>query len=188
MNAASYIKRHHLALFALFFALGGTSFAATNALLPRNSVGTGQVINGSLQTNDLSKTARSSLKGNRGPTGAQGAQGAQGATGAMGAQGVQGVPGQAATKSFAAVDADGTLLKSSGVTLVSHPNPGVYRLTFNTDITNCVYLATGGRDDNVLVEDYHLYTSRTATNTVNVVVFDQNNDPLDRPLYLAVIC
>ena len=191
MNAASYIKRHHLALFALFFALGGTSFAATNALLPRNSVGTGQVINGSLQTNDLSKTARSSLKGNRGPTGptgAQGAQGAQGATGAMGAQGVQGVPGQAAAKSFAAVDVDGTLLKSSGVTLVSHPNPGVYRLTFNTDITNCVYLATAGRDDNVLVEDYHLYTSRTATNTVNVVVFDQNNDPLDRPLYLAVIC
>ena len=191
MNAASYIKRHHLALFALFFALGGTSFAATNALLPRNSVGTGQVINGSLQTNDLSKTARTSLKGNRGPTGpsgAQGAQGAQGATGAMGAQGVQGVPGQTATKSFAAVDADGTLLKSSGVTLASHVNPGAYRLSFNTDITNCVYLATGGRDDNVLVDDYHLYTSRTATNTVNVVVLDQNNDPLDRPFYLAVFC
>ena len=65
-KTASYINRHHLALFALFFALGGTSFAAGNALLPGNSVGTKQVINGSLRTNDLSKTARSALKGNRG--------------------------------------------------------------------------------------------------------------------------
>jgi hypothetical protein len=56
---ASYINRHHLALFALFFALGGTSFAAGKALLPGNSVGTKQVINGSLQTNDLSNKARS---------------------------------------------------------------------------------------------------------------------------------
>ena len=45
-RTTSYVKRHHLALFALFFALGGTSFAAGNALLARNSVGTAQVING----------------------------------------------------------------------------------------------------------------------------------------------
>ena len=92
-KTASYMNRHHLAMFALFFALGGTSFAAGNALLAGNSVGTKQVINGSLQTNDLSKTARSALKGNRGLRGLAGAQGAQGATGATGAQGVQGVPG-----------------------------------------------------------------------------------------------
>ena len=40
MSIASYVNRHHLALFALFFALGGTSFAAGNALVARNSVGT----------------------------------------------------------------------------------------------------------------------------------------------------
>ena len=39
----SYINRHHLALFALFFALGGTSFAAGKALLPGNSVGASSV-------------------------------------------------------------------------------------------------------------------------------------------------
>ena len=33
-KTASYINRHHLALFALFFALGGTSFAAGYALVP----------------------------------------------------------------------------------------------------------------------------------------------------------
>jgi hypothetical protein len=92
---ATYLWRHHLALLALFVVLGGTSYAAVNAL-PKNSVGSKQVINGSLQTLDLSKKARAALKGNRGPrgfTGAQGAQGATGPTGAQGSQGIQGPPG-----------------------------------------------------------------------------------------------
>ncbi len=199
-KTASYIKRHHLALFALFFALGGTSFAAGNALLPGNSVGTKQVINGSLQTNDLSKTARSALKGNTGlrgpagPAGAQGAQGAQGAagatgaTGATGAQGVQGAPGQSASKLFVALDADGTLTKNSGATLASHTVTGVYRITFNTDITNCVYLATAGQDAGGVSGDYNIFTSRTLTNTVNVVIFDGSNNDIDLPFSLAVFC
>jgi hypothetical protein len=92
---ATYLWRHHLALLALFLVLGGTSYAAVNAL-PKNSVGSKQVINGSLQTLDLSKKARAALKGNRGPrgfTGAPGAQGAQGAKGATGAQGAKGTTG-----------------------------------------------------------------------------------------------
>jgi hypothetical protein len=194
------MNRHHLALFALFVALGGTSFAAGNALLARNSVGTAQVINGSLQTNDLSKNARTALKGNtgpRGPAGAQGAQGSPGAAGAQGvqgppgatgAQGVQGAPGRSATNLFVAMDADGTLTKNSGATLATRANAGVYRISFNTDITNCVYLATGGQDAGSFVEDYHLYTSRTGTSTVNVQVFDEKNNPLDRPFFLAVVC
>jgi hypothetical protein len=199
-RTASYMKRHHLALFALFVALGGTSFAASNALLPKNSVGTAQVINGSLQTNDLSKNARTALKGNTGPRGpagtqgapgspgATGAQGVQGSPGATGTQGVQGAPGQSATKLFVAMDAGGTLTKNSGATLATRAGAGVYRIAFNTDITNCVYLATGGQDAGSLFEDYHLYTSRTATSTVNVQIFDANNDPLDRSFYLAVFC
>jgi hypothetical protein len=196
-KTASYINRHHLALFALFFALGGTSFAAGNALLPGNSVGTKQVINGSLQTNDLSKTARSALKGNTGlrgpagPAGAQGAQGAQGATGAAGAtgaQGVQGAPGQSATKLFVALDAGGTLTKNSGATLAARTGTGIYRIAFNTDITNCVYLATAGQDTGGVSGDYNIFTSRTSTTTVNVVIFDGSNNALDLPFYLAVFC
>jgi len=199
-RTASYMKRHHLALLALFLALGGTSFAASNAFLPRNSVGTAQVINGSLQTNDLGKGALKALKGNtgpRGPAGAQGAPGSPGATGAQGvqgppgaagAQGVQGAPGQSATKLFVAMDADGTLTKNSGATLATRAGAGVYRISFNTDITNCVYLATGGQDGGLLFEDYHLYTSRTGTSTVNVAIFDANDDPLDLSFNLAVFC
>jgi len=190
-TTASYINRHHLALFALFFALGGTSFAAGNALLPGNSVGTKQVINGSLQTNDLSKTARSALKGNtgmRGPAGPAGAQGTQGAQGATGAQGVQGAPGQSATKLFVALDADGTLTKNSGATLATKAGTGVYRISFNTDITNCVYLATAGQDAGGVSGDYNIFTSRTSTTTVNVVIVDGSNNALDLPFYLAVFC
>jgi hypothetical protein len=185
IRLTSYVKRHHLALFALFFALGGTSFAAGNALLPRNSVGTKQVINGSLQTSDLSKTAQKALKGNRGLRGATGARGAQGATGA---QGLQGAPGQSATKLFVALDAGGTLTKNSGATLATRASAGVYRIAFNTNISNCVYVATGGQDAGALFENYHLYTSRTGTNTVNVEIFDEKNSPLDRSFDLAVLC
>ena len=179
---ASYINRHHLALFALFFALGGTSFAAGNALLPGNSVGTKQVINGSLQTNDLSKTARTALKGSRGLRGPAGAQGA------TGAQGVQGAPGQSATKLFVALDADGTLTKNSGATLATKAGTGVYRISFNTDITNCVYLGSAGQDAGGVSGDYNLFTSRTNTSTVNVAIFDETNTLVDLPFNLAVFC
>jgi hypothetical protein len=191
---ASYTRRHHLALLALFFALGGTSFAATSVVLATNSVGTRQVIDGSLRAGDLSKAARTALKGNRGlagPAGAQGAQGAQGsqgATGATGAQGAQGVAGQPASNLFVAVNADGTLSKNSGATALSRPAAGVYRISFGANITNCVYLATAGQDDGGLSEDYHVYPSRTGTGTVNVEIFDAKNETVDRPFSLAVFC
>lgn len=87
------MRRHHLALLALFVALGGTSVAATNALAPRNSVGSNQVINGSLQKVDLSGTAVSALKGNKGAQGAPGSQGPQGPQGLQGTKGLRGTTG-----------------------------------------------------------------------------------------------
>jgi hypothetical protein len=86
------------------------------------------------------------------------------------------------------MDAGGTLSKDSGATSATRVSAGVYRIAFNTDITNCVYLASGGQDAGSLFEDYHLYTSRTGTNTVNVAIFDAKNDPFDRSFYLAVFC
>lgn len=77
-----FLRQHSIALLALFVALGGTSMAAVQ--LAKNSVGTLQVRNGSLQTIDMSKKARAALKGNRGLRGAQGPAGARGTTGATG--------------------------------------------------------------------------------------------------------
>lgn len=71
-SIATYMRRHHLALLALFVALGGTSVAASNALLPKNSVGTKQlrknavtavkIRNGNVTGAKLSKSAVTGAK------------------------------------------------------------------------------------------------------------------------------
>lgn len=80
-----------ISLVALFVALGGTGYAAFN--LPKNSVGSGHVINGSLQKVDLSKKTVIALKGKTGPRGAQGVAGLDGDVGPPGAAGPQGATG-----------------------------------------------------------------------------------------------
>src|SRR5437870_4533073 len=87
-----HMRGHFVAYLALFFALGGTSIAAVNTL-PKNSVGSSQIKNGSIQKVDISKRTVSSLRGLRGPRGLTGPTGATGATGATGSQGGQGLPG-----------------------------------------------------------------------------------------------
>ena len=86
----SYVRRHHVALLALFFALGGTSYAV--AKLPRNSVGTKQLKRNAVissKVKDRSLLARDFRKGQL-PAGPQGPRGVQGP---QGPQGIQGVPG-----------------------------------------------------------------------------------------------
>src|SRR5262249_33553285 len=82
-----------IASLALALALCGTSYAAVSRLMPKNSVGSSQVINGSLQKGDLSKTAVAALHGARGPQGLKGLPGPPGAAGAKGEQGVPGAQG-----------------------------------------------------------------------------------------------
>ena len=143
-----FLRRNTIALLALFLALGGTTYAASTALGPRNSVASPQVVNGSLQTKDLSVKARKALKGNRGlrgSAGAKGAAGADGAQGAKGATGVQGVAGTPATKLFAVVQGDGTLVtaRSSGATLVTKDaGAGTYRVYFNQSVAACAAVVT----------------------------------------------
>jgi hypothetical protein len=88
-----FVRANGVAMVALFVALAGTSVAASTALLPRNSVGSSQVINGSLKTTDLSRTAVGALKGSKGAPGVPGAQGPRGATGLTGSRGLKGATG-----------------------------------------------------------------------------------------------
>jgi hypothetical protein len=91
-------RRNTVALLAVLVALSGTSYAAHAAatkLLPKNSVGSAQVINGSLQKVDLSKKAFAALKGARGARGIQGPAGPAGLPGPQGPMGDTGTAGAA---------------------------------------------------------------------------------------------
>jgi hypothetical protein len=88
------------ATLALFVALGGGAYAATK--LPKNSVTTTQVKNGTLLTKDFKK---GQLKaGPKGAAGVQGDQGVRGLTGFTGAAGTAGVNGAPGAKGDAGVD------------------------------------------------------------------------------------
>jgi hypothetical protein len=117
-----------IACLALAIALGGTAFAATT-LVPKNSVGSAQVINGSLLKKDFKPGQLP-----RGSQGIQGIQGVQGTQGPPGVQGVQGLPGTA--RAYGRVRADGALTRSknvAGVTEILGGLGGVY----------CIALAPG---------------------------------------------
>jgi hypothetical protein len=77
-----------ISLIALFVALGGTTYAATTALINGSHIKPH-----SIAKNRLTNKAVKQLKGNRGPKGATGATGAQGVQGVQGLQGIQGARG-----------------------------------------------------------------------------------------------
>ena len=70
--------------------------AAGRFVLAKNSVGSKQVINGSLTRADLSKKTIAALHGVPGPRGAQGIQGAQGARGPRGSRASRASPARRA--------------------------------------------------------------------------------------------
>ena len=91
-GAFRHLRSNLISYVALLVALSGTSYAAADKLLPANSVGTKQVINGALLKVDfkpgqLPRGARGA-QGSPGPAGPQGVQGQAGAQGAQGAAGL----------------------------------------------------------------------------------------------------
>jgi hypothetical protein len=95
MHVGRHIRRNAVAYIALFFAFGGTSFAAVSALAP-NSVGTKQIRKGAVTLAKLSSAAQKSLHGRTGAAGTQGVQGAQGTQGIQGPKGATGAAGASA--------------------------------------------------------------------------------------------
>ena len=129
-----FLRQNTIALLALFLALGGTTYAASTALIGKNSVASPQVVNGSLQAKDLSKKARKALKGNRGLRGLTGQTGAPGTSGVKGDKGDKGDTGAPGTAvAWAYVHSDGTVdpVQSKGLTNanVTHPATGYYCFT-----------------------------------------------------------
>ncbi len=72
---------------------GGTAYAATE-MLPKNSVGSKQIVKGAVTPAKLSKAARATLIGAVGPQGPTGATGPAGPAGAEGKEGKEGREGK----------------------------------------------------------------------------------------------
>jgi hypothetical protein len=94
-QALTHLRRNLVGYIALFVALSGTSYAATTSLLPKNSVGTKQVIDHSLLKADFK--SGQVPRGAAGPAGTDGAVGPQGAPGPAGPAGPPGTPGTPGT-------------------------------------------------------------------------------------------
>jgi hypothetical protein len=86
-----YLRRNHLAFLALFFAIGGTSYAAVR--LAPNSVGNRQLRNRSVSLVKIRRATITALRGQIGPRGLSGPTGHAGPRGSAGPRGLTGPAG-----------------------------------------------------------------------------------------------
>jgi len=131
-----HLRSNPVAYLALFIALGGTSVAAVSAVLPKNSVGTLQVRNGSLLKQDF--------RAGQLPAGAAGAAGAAGPAGPAGPAGAAGATtitqrtvamGPFQNAGGGAVSCNAGQKVVSGGAQISLPGTGDY-LQYSTPLTN----------------------------------------------------
>lgn len=185
MKSLGHLRQHFVAYVALFVALGGTSFAAAEALVPRNSVGSAQVVDRSLQKADLSRKAVAGLRGARGRRGAPGTRGPQGAQGLVGPQGPPGATG--AQGPPGPVNAAYVELDSDYVVPASHSQMSAFIAT-GSPFAEC--LATANGFNYAAPQTSHdLYCSRANYNGAEGIVISvllPGDAPADVVYVLAV--
>jgi hypothetical protein len=192
-----------VACVALVIAMGGTGYAAVQ--LPAGSVGTKQLKKKAVTGKKIAANAVTSGKVKNGsllgadfaagqlPAGAQGPQGPQGTQGLQGEKGDKGDP---ATNLFASVTSGGTLTFDKGVTGVVRNSAGVYFVTFNRDLTNCVASVTVGFGNPPGSNSFqggatgHVWINGpgTTANGVRVTTLSNTNVAADQGFLLAVFC
>ena len=190
-RARTYFRHHHVALLALFLAIGGTSYAAVK--LPTNSVATKQIKNGQVKKADLGKNAVTSAKvkdlslrardfaPGQLPAGPAGPPGPQGEAGKPGADGAP------ATKLFVLSDESGNVLGLSGLTTQGSVivKSGLYVLQFDRDLSKCARVATIGGDQAAFITAELL-----APNVVQVTITGPQTPGIKQaqPFSLALFC
>jgi hypothetical protein len=183
-----------IATLALFLALGGGAYAATQ--LPKDSVGSKQIkanaVSGS-KVKDQSLLAGDFKKGQL-PAGPKGDQGIQGTQGIQGIQGNQGVPGEPATKLFAHASAFGGLSYGSGAVSATRngaAGSGTYTVTFNRNLSGCVALASAGTGEGgTLPSQFSPGVVATASISGNTVLVETTSGSThnDYDFHVAVFC
>jgi hypothetical protein len=137
----AFVRRHGLALVALFVALGGTGYAAS---VGRNSVGSRAIRNNAIKSADVRDDGltgadinESSLSLSQGPVGPAGPIGPTGNVGATGPTGLAGTTGQLVTT--AAGTGQLQVTAATNYTLI----PGLTQ-TVNVPAGASVYVSTDG--------------------------------------------
>jgi hypothetical protein len=168
-----------VALIALFVAIGGGAYAATQ--LPKNSVGPAQLKKGAVTPVKLSPSSKTALTGATGATGAPGSPGAKGDAGPKGDAGQQG-PGTT-TLTYDAVASGspsqvvvGTILGDTFYAECSIPAAGEARLS--------VYLSTS---DGSLKWDYGTETLDNGTESARANSIDVPPGTITSPLVVAEV-
>lgn len=165
---------------ALFVALGGSSYAAIT--LPRNSVGPKQIRkdavrsraihDGSITLTDISRRARSSLRGAAGPAGPAGPAGASGTP---------------AVRYFAAVSSAGDLVRGTATSGGRSTSVGTYVIGFAGSTSGCAAVATLGTTDTSTVPPGRI-TTNDQGGRVGVQTYDAAGAPADLPFQVVVAC
>lgn len=178
-----------MATIAVFIALGGTSWAVTQ--LPRNSVGATQIRSravgpselrsravssrsirdATIGVRDLSRQARSTLRGVKGDAGPAGPAGASGIT------------------FHAALNAAGVRVRGNSVGGGSSA-PGIYTVEFSRDVSACEAVASLASVPGGTVVDPPAgrITVRPNGSRVEVRTFDENGAVRDLPFNVIVAC
>jgi hypothetical protein len=166
-----------VACVALLFALGGVGVAATG--LPANSVGTLQIKANAVTS---AKVKNGSLLGADFKSGQipRGPAGPTGPAGAAGPAGPKGDPGSA-SQMWAVIGGDGSVTRMKGVSSVSHPDDGLYEISFTQSAASCAVVAT---------PDDSQWTAGVAYkgDGVEVTITDLDGDPDNEAFTIAAIC
>jgi hypothetical protein len=191
------IRLKNLLILAAVIAVCSASGATAGSLITSK-----QIKDGTIQTKDLSASARKSLKGAAGAKGDKGDSGARGVQGAKGDDGSDGVDGENAVSLWAVVQPAGTeqptLVRGSGVVSVARVGTGDFAITFNRAINTCAWHATLGSSDHTYpsVSGWTTPTrifSSNDTDVLEVLVFNSNLAQLDpygagQSIHVTVTC
>jgi hypothetical protein len=136
--------------------------------------------------------------GPAGPTGPAGPPGPQGAPGQQGSKGDTGAPGQSATRFFARMAADGTVLAKSATVDDTNPNftgkftfpgsVGQYQIRFDRSIIDCVPVASAHARTLQPADAFYVTVFFTSNTQVGVTVYDADGNPVNQAFDLVVEC
>lgn len=179
-----------MATIAVFLALGGGAYAATQ--LPKNSVGPRQIKKNAVSASKIKSKAVNSSKVKDHSLLSQDFKTGQLPTGAQGIPGAKGDTGAAAFKAYAriAVDASSaTVLASSGGVSVSRVVTGDTDVTFPAPFNAATCAVTATIDSSGATTGYIRKSSvGSGGSTVRIIINDTAGAYADIPYDIAVFC